>query len=671
MKTTTITPAHIVFGDGPPRSTEYDDVYHPAAGAFEQARHVFLKGNGLPGRWRARQHFCIVETGFGLGHNFLATVEAWLVDPQRCARLHFLSIEKHPPSRQDLQRSLEYVLDSSNPSDPLRSVVDELIEQWPPLTANIHLIHLAEGVITLSLVFADVHDGLRELIVAADAFYLDGFSPAKNPQMWDKSVFRAVDRLARDDATAATWSVARVVRDGLHSAGFDLRRIPGLGSKHESLAATRRPLPADRERWPALSRLGEPVGALVKGTVRAEPVEASLSEVEGPTIAIIGAGLAGCHVAAALAAHGLRCTVYDRHPEAAQEASGGTAGIFHGIVHGSDNVHARLHRAAALVAMTSYQQRVREAEGRIDAAFTGLLRLTDGTLADMQAQAKRLALPADWVRAVDAAEATSMARVPIHQACWFFTHGGWIAPQALCRHLLQHPLIRFVGGADVQNLERSSDTWHLQRSDGATLAEANVVVIANAHQATQLCPWAMWPLQTSRGQSTTITAHTPGLEAPQIAMGGNGYALTQADGSVLCGASSHAQDLFTEVRIEDTRSNLERLQRLTASSIDAITCAPQQLSHRVAWRSVTPDRLPIVGAVPDPGAPPRATQIRNLPRAPGLYALTGLGSRGLTLAPLMAEIVVASILQEPIPIEATILDAIDAGRFVAKASMRD
>ena len=652
MKTTIITPAHIVFGDGPPRSAEYDDVYHPAAGAFEQARHVFLTGNGLPGRWRGRQQFCIVETGFGLGHNFLATVAAWLADPQRCARLHFLSIEKHPPSRQDLQRSLESALESSNASDPLRSAVQALLAQWPPLTANIHLIRLAQGAITLSLVFADVHDGLRELTVAADAFYLDGFSPAKNPQMWDARVFRAVDRLARDDATAATWSVARVVRDGLHSAGFDLRRIPGLGSKHESLAAQRRPLPADRERWPALTRLG--------------PKPSATS-----TIAIIGAGLAGCHIAAALAARGLSCTVYDRHPEAAQEASGGTAGIFHGTVHGSDNVHARLHRAASLMAMASYQQRVHESEGRIDAAFTGLLRLTDATLADMQSQAQRMALPPDWVQAVDATEATRMAGVPIHQACWFFHHGGWIAPAPLCRHLLRHPLISLVGNAHVQSLARSSSgLWQLQGTDGDILAEADVVVIANAHQATQLCPWAMWPLQASRGQSTTIKARTPGLEAPRIALGGNGYALTQADGSVLCGASSHAQDMSADARTEDTQSNLERLKRLTASNIETIGSAPQQLSHRVAWRSVTPDRLPIVGAVPDPGVPTRATQIRNLPRAPGLYALTGLGSRGLTLAPLMAEVVVASILQEPIPIEATILDAMDAGRFVAKKSMR-
>ena len=652
MKTTVIAPARIHFGEGPPRSVDYDDVYHAAAGAFEQARHVFLDGNGLPGRWRGRAAFTIVETGFGLGHNLLATVQAWLADPDRCARLHLLGIDRHPPRREDLARAFASTLDPA-PATPatrrLREVADELLDQWPPLTANVHRLTLVGGAVRLYLVFADVHDGLRELVASVDAFYLDGFSPAKNPQMWDTRVFRAVDRLAADDATAATWSVARVVRDGLRSAGFELRRIPGLGDKRESLAARRQPLPPDRQRRPALARLGKPPAGAAR-------------------IVIVGAGLAGAHVAARLAERGLACSVIDRRGEPASEASGGSAGIFHGTVHGSDNLHARLHRAAALDAMSSHRRHARASRGQVPASFGGLLRLTDAPWSDMQALAQRLGLPPDWARATDAAEATAIAGVTIDQACWFFPHGGWIAPQALCRHLLDHPLIRFIGGANVAGLQARLGSWCLQDAAGERIIDADVVVIANAHLAAQLCPWAHWPLRAVRGQSTTVAPGSPGLQAPRVALGGNGYALTQQDGSVLCGASSHAQDFEAQPRDTDVRANLERLRRLTGSQVDANHA--QTLGHRVAWRATTPDRLPIVGAVPGREASPPGMQVRHVPRATGLYALTGLGSRGLTLAPLMAEVLVASILHEPIPIEASILDAIDPARFVAKQARR-
>jgi tRNA 5-methylaminomethyl-2-thiouridine biosynthesis bifunctional protein len=673
-----ITPARIEFGDGPPRSPDYGDVYHPDAGALDQARHVFIFGNGLPARWRGRAAFTIVETGFGIGHNLLATLEAWHADAQRCTRLHIMSIDKHPPRRADLERVLAPFA-QLEAAGTLRRTALDLIAQWPPLTAGMHRLRFDGGAVTLDLVFADVHDALRELVCTADAFHLDGFAPARNPAMWDSRVFRAVSRLAADDATAATWSVARPVRDGLELAGFDVRIAPGFGAKRQMLVAQRRALPEGRRRYDALARLGARVDSTNKDATRdvknhAFDCAPSTSHAAGVVDAfVIGAGLAGAHVAAALAARGLHCTVLDRHAEPAHEASGSVAGIFHGTVHAIDGVHARLHRAASLEAARRYRALLEDA-GRhgvdkaggnadVPGAVAGLLRLSDTPLDEMHARIAKQGLPHEWVQALDAAAASRLAGVAVTQPCWFFPCAGWIAPQTLVRCLLRLATdVRFVGGADVARIDRVDNVWHALAVDGSVLASARVCVLAQAMHAATLAPWARWPLHASRGQSTVVSAATAGLAVPLMPVSSKGYAIGLADGSVLCGASAHRDDSESAPRDDDMRANLDKLARLTGSVPRADM---HSLESRVAWRCHASDRMPIVGAVParDAVSAARHSHARHIAREPGLYVLTALGSRGITLAPLLAEVVAASILREPVPVEASILDAIDAARF--------
>ena len=197
-----------------PYSAAFDDVYHARAGALEQARHVFLGGNGLPARWGARSRFVILETGFGLGNNFLATWQAWRDDPRRCDRLYFLSVEKHPLRRDDLRHA--------HAGGALAPLADQLVAQWPPLTPNIHTLRFEQGRVQLLLALGDVHDLVGQWVAQVDAFFLDGFAPAKNPQMWQPHLFKRMARLAAPEATAATWSTARLVRDGLEGSWEDV-----------------------------------------------------------------------------------------------------------------------------------------------------------------------------------------------------------------------------------------------------------------------------------------------------------------------------------------------------------------------------------------------------------------------------------------------------------------
>ncbi|HYE71387.1 MAG TPA: tRNA (5-methylaminomethyl-2-thiouridine)(34)-methyltransferase MnmD, partial [Aquabacterium sp.] len=222
-----VAPGRLAFDeDGTPCSPDYGDVYHPRAGAWAQAEHVFLRGNGLPERWCGQRRFTVLETGFGLGNNFLATWQAWRVSPRRPARLDFVSIEKHPLSRDDLAHAHQ-----GRHARDVRPLADALLEAWPPLTPDIHTLLFDDGRVRLLLVFADVAQALPELVAGVDAFYLDGFAPDRNPQMWDARVLSRLARLAAPGATVATWSVAHDVREGLSAAGFTVERAPGFGGK--------------------------------------------------------------------------------------------------------------------------------------------------------------------------------------------------------------------------------------------------------------------------------------------------------------------------------------------------------------------------------------------------------------------------------------------------------
>jgi len=230
-----ITPARLAYtSDGTPYSTEYDDVYHSAAGGLEQARHVFLAGNGLLGnaaRWCGAERFVIVETGFGLGLNFLATWQAWREDAQRCRCLQFISFERHPLGVIDLATAHACWPELAELSGQLRN-------QWPSgAVAGAHRIEFANGRVVLSLYFGDAEETLsrRMLTARADAFFLDGFSPARNPALWTPSLFKLLAELSVPGATLATWTVAGAVRQGLAAAGFVVTKVPGFGNKREML----------------------------------------------------------------------------------------------------------------------------------------------------------------------------------------------------------------------------------------------------------------------------------------------------------------------------------------------------------------------------------------------------------------------------------------------------
>jgi tRNA 5-methylaminomethyl-2-thiouridine biosynthesis bifunctional protein len=662
MKTAPIVPAEVDFGDPlAPGAPRFGDVYHARSGAFAQAAHVFLAGNGLPARWQGREAFTILETGFGLGNNFLAAWAAWRADPQRCGRLRFVSVEKHPLRDEDLRRALA--------ACPEPALAAQLADAWPPLTPDFHPLAFEDGRVELLLVFGDAAAGLRQLVASVDAVFLDGFAPARNPDMWDGALFKSLARLAAPGATAATWSAARAVRDGLAGAGFAWRRADGAGGKRDITVAEFAPrvaprLPAARQRAPRPRR-----------------------------VAIVGGGLAGAACAQALAREGVACVVLDAHAEPAGGASGNAAGLFHGVVHAQDNPHARAHRAAALLARRAHALALAAGvPGRAD----GLLRLTPehADAAPLAAQLAASGLPTDYVTAWSPAQVQAAGGPAC--AAWFYPGGGWIAPAALVRHWLSGPGIEWRGNARVARLECVDGPWRLRDAAGTLLAEADAVVLANAGDAPALWTQAVSPIDgaplaeppptlgATRGQVSLVAAGIPGLHPPALPIAGAGYAVALPDGSVMCGATTARDDGDPALRLADHAHNLSQLEAITGSMpktddaaddpaerIVAALLAAGRLDGRVGWRCDSADRLPLVGAVPArwPGTPaaPRPDQPRHWPRVPGLYVCTAFGSRGLTWAPLAGRLLASWITDAPAPLPADLVDALDPARFAVRA----
>ncbi len=645
-------------GEGLPRSPEFGDVYHPRQGAVAQTRQVFLGGNGLPGRWCRRPRFVILETGFGLGNNFLATWRAWLDDTERCEQLHFISIEARPLSRDDMV---------GLPRDhALASLSAQLAEAWPPLTCNLHRLAFEDGRVQLLLAFGDVAAWLPQIVASVDAFYLDGFAPAKNPQMWEARLFKAIARVAAPEATAATWSVARPVRDGLSAAGFEVRLAPGSGGKREITVARFAPRFTPR-RGP---RQGASFASGTSSRTQHEPV------------AIVGGGLAGCATAWALAEQGRSSVVFERRAELAREGSGNPAGLFHGVVHRHDGHHARFHRAAALEAQRVVARAV--AEHGVRGNASGLLRIDRSVAdaADLRSTLDALGLPPDFVRAVTAAEASELAGATLTAPAWQFPGGGWVDPHGLALY--------FVGSAggqasihcdtDIAAVRRDGVKWRLLDASERVVATASNVVLANAGAAIDLLGAASWPVSKTRGQiSSMAAADWPSAAPLRMPVAGSGYVLPAVEGRLWFGASSHENDADAQVRDTDHRRNVERLAELIGDppGIDIAT-----LAGRVAFRWASVDRLPLIGAVPlsavgaelgleaDAPTSPRPDQPRFAPRAPGLFVFIGLGSRGIAGSALGAQVLASCITGAPMPLEADLLDAIDPARFASRAFRR-
>jgi tRNA 5-methylaminomethyl-2-thiouridine biosynthesis bifunctional protein len=594
-----IVPAELGFAGTTPYSARYDDIYHSAQGGLEQARHVFLGGNDLPQAWQDRERFVILETGFGLGLNFLATWQAWRDDPQRCRRLHFVSIEKYPFRRDDLARVHEQWPE-------LAEFSAQLVAAWPTLVPGLHRLHFESEAVTLTLVFGDAVDWLPQLTLAADAFYLDGFSPDRNPELWSDATFAQFKRLAAPGATLATWTVAEDVTWRAATADFSWAKRPGFGNKRYMLAA------------------------------RAAGTRSKCAPAD-QRIVVIGAGAAGSSAANRLAARGYQVTVLERGREPAGSASGNKAGVFRPLPSLDDTRQSRLLRACFLYGLRHVAKLPGARYGLVGALHVA----RDARHEDIQRRAiERQQTPPELARYVDRDAASQLAGWPVAMGGWWFAGAGWINPPSLCAANLAGIETRF--GIDVARMERVDSLWQLYDADDRLIIETPQVVLANGIDTPKLLPQA--PIRVGRG----LVSHLPEAAVPpfNIVATRNGYVTPAVDGIHCAGATLDADDLDPNPRLADHQENLQRLDAILPGYAGQL--APEHLVGRVGFRPMSPDRLPIVG-------PASASD--------GLWILNGFGARGLVWASLCAEVLASQVAGDPLPVERELVGALALSRF--------
>ncbi len=622
-----IEPAKLSYTpEGTPYSETYGDVYHAAAGGLGQARHVFLAGNGLPQRWRERERFVVLETGFGLGLNFLATWQAWRDDPQRSARLHFVSVEKHPFRADDLA-----VLHAAWPE--LAPLADELRRAWPPLVPGVHRLHLDGERVVLDLVFGDAAECLPQLVAQANAFYLDGFSPAKNPALWDAPLLAALSQLAAPDATLATWSVASAVREALAENGWQLDKAPGFAGKREMLRGT-------RPGAPAQAATGHDRRAIV-----------------------LGAGLAGTTAANRLAARGWQVTVIDANAGPGEGASGNRAGVLRPLPSRDDNPLAQITRAGYLatrrhlLALESagFAEKVGGLWGK-----TGVLHLARD--ATHEAAQRHIVIdqapPPDYLRFVDRDEARTLCGWPVDAGGWWFPNGAWVAPAQYCRANLMQQADRIATRFEtpVARIDFKDGRWQVFDAADACLAEAPHLVVANAADARRLLgEWL--PVFPARGQVTQLpAAHGT---APHCVVCRLGYVTPEIDGQRYAGATFLMKDADPAVRDADHAENLAKLEFMLPAFTSGLS--PAGLPGRTGFRPASPDRLPIVGAVP---------RLREETAPSGLWLVNGFGARGIVWSALAGELLADAIEGTPGVLTRDLAAALAPTRFLQRPKRR-
>lgn len=580
--------------DGTPVDERVGDVYYSVEDGLSESRAVFLQGCGLPERFAGRVAFTVAELGFGTGLNFLALWQMWQAH-RGDGWLHFVSFEGFPLDAADVAQALQ-------PWPELAPLAAELIANWPFRAKGVHRVVWAEARLTLTLHIGLIEETLPQAEFEADAWFLDGFSPAKNGAMWDETLWPLVAERSAGGAIAATFTVAGAVRRGLASAGFEVSKQPGHGRKRERLEAV------------------FPVREVAR--LKRAPT----------TVAIVGAGIGGASLARALTARGAKVTVFDTASGPAQGTSGNPLALLMPRIDAGDTVQARFLIEAYNAARATYR-------GMAGVEETEVLQ----NVKDDQEAARFAKILADPPLGLEDLEATAQGL--LHKRAMMFR------PALLLPALLD--------GIDVRWGQAGPDTV-----DGSGF---DAVVHAGGWHMNKAFPYLRL-----KGRAGQVNYTTLPVDAPTSAVASGAYALASGTDR-LWGATYRDQIGEMPVEVEgneaDNRAALEMLDPYWRRAALA-----GEIKARVGVRATTPDRLPVIGAVPDlAGLEPYHDQLRagqalsvDAPRISGAYIAGGFGSRGFTFAPWAAQVITAQIFGDPIPTQTETLRLVDPVRQVLR-----
>lgn len=653
--------------DGSPYSRQFNDIYFDSNQGTSQSERVFIDGNNISARLaKYPERFVIAETGFGTGLNFLLSLAVFyqLKQSQQGiatakSTLHFISVEKYPLSKAQLIQSLSVL-------PQLTTFAQQLIEQYPETpNGNITLSFLG-GSVTLQLIFDDATQGLASLNsekkppnqAMVDAWFLDGFSPEKNPEMWHEGLFQQVARLSKEQATLATFTVSGKVRRQLIAAGFRVEKRQASGKKNEMLSAVFQQNPNSGKGYQQRPLISKP-----------------------QHVSIIGGGIASACAAYALTKSGVKVTVYCQDFSVAQGASSNNIGAIYPLIHQQADDISLFYQRAFEQAVDYYQDI--QAQGfNFDHDWCGLLEISyKPALALRQ---KHIANSAVWpkslVESIDRVQASHHASITLNNGGLFFPKAGWVAPAQLVKKIFKAAestnRLRVETGCKIDKISQQADEkWLLHSAKNDYLTE--VLIYCGGAQGIPLNVIKQLPLTSVRGQVSSMASNKKIAKLSTVICH-KGY-LTPANNNLHCiGATFKKNSFDIDSKPEEDQFNLDMIE----------TCLPgltqwqnsDVVSSKARLRCMTPDHMPMVGAMPDIEA--HKTQYQHLskdkrwrynqqaPVLKNLYMMTGLGARGLCTAPLLADILTADICGTPYPLNNEQLFNLAPNRFVIRDIIR-
>lgn len=510
-----------------PYAPLFDDIYFNKYDGLAETKHVFLAGNNLPNAWDHLETITVIETGFGTGLNFLATWSLFEQNQKPNQKLHFISVEKHPLSTSDISKSL------SRWDKDLGTYTKQLIDFYPIRIPGFHKIRFGDTV-ELLLIFEDVHDALPKIETQADFWFLDGFSPSKNPDMWTQDLFDQMSHLSHDQTHLASFTAAGHVRRDLEKAGFNVKKAEGFNKKRDMTVA----------------RFGKDI----KRKTPATPPK---------KISIIGAGLAGCAVASVLRSYNVQVTLFEKGDDVASGASGNALGLINPKLGSTGSVMQDYHASAFAMAHRSFKTlEFFNQCGSLHVAHT------DRRREKFDKFLKKSAWQSDHAHRVEAQDTKEFCGVEIDHGGIFLPESGCISPKNLCQHYAQDIDIRL--NTEVKSNDLKQDE--------------NITLIANANSAIQFLEGLY--LQPIKGQVGYIDASLP-LKS-NLCFGG--YMSPAVEGLHCLGASFHRGVDDTQYSSEDFEGILEKLNTVLPSPI-----LVKPKNEWVGVRCASKDKLPITG----------------------------------------------------------------------------
>ena len=640
----TIQHAKIHFNqENTPVSDKFDDVYFSNQDGLAETHYVFLEGNQLWERWVNYQeaHFVIAETGFGTGLNFFAVTSLFREFRQKypdspLKRLYFISFEKYPLALDALQQAhLAY--------PQFSHLAQHLQQHWLNPIQGCYRFHFDET--TLDLWFGDVAENLPQLgdymNDKIDAWFLDGFAPSKNPDMWNEQLYQQMFRFTKSQGTFATFTAASAVRKGLENAGFDITKRKGFGKKRECLSG---------------QKTHEKLTALSAPWFHNQP--ANLNKQD---IAIIGGGIASLCTAISLVKRGAKITIYCEDEQTALNASGNKQGAFYPQLSDDNERNIRFYIHAFAYGHQFLRWAIQH-KIEFEHEFCGVALCAYHEKAESKLnKIAELNLPSDLYQSLSQTELSKKVGLPLPFGGGFIPQGAWLAPRQLVQHafaFLEKQGVQIKTSQKVTALSQTEHGWQIKTAENETFCH-EVVVLANGHKLTEFEQTRKLPLYPVRGQVSQIPTSANLLKLKTV-LCYDGY-LTPVDQAKAshCIGASHVRDNATrEFSLTEQQENQQKIQKNIPEDWTKEVDTSGNLA-RIGVRCSVRDLTPMMGAVPHFSA--QQTQYQNLfnlrrrkqpieqaENYPNLYLIGALGSRGLTSAPFLGETLASLIYGEPL-----------------------